>query len=609
MAYEFVDDTPAFEFEDSPSTAERIAANPLTRFAMAAGAPVLGALEWLPKQLGGEAIAENNRILRQMIARGESDLPSSLKALGTAADIGGSVLSPAFLKLAKALPAATSIKGLLGQGALVGGVGGATTTTGSAELADKLIPTALGVGVGGVLTPAAAGLTRGLGNILAPAASTQAAERGFAKVLSKAAKQEAPEVADILASQQPGKSLETMAQVTAGFRRPELAALQREVATFDPTAHLRNLEAQELLRKASVSKLNRESELVKAPIAERMNAVNAALVNLPKKAAQARGSAAQSVDDVRRLQRATDIARGYDIAGIPTLGAGQRPVIGTGLTQASGLVGRGERAIQDAAEESMRQGATARVAENLVGSFEARGLKPLTVDTFLPKLESVMEKTGNRSNKPLRLAIRDLTQRLQRAANPDGTIPLEEIHTLRKTGINEIIETIAKQRDPKISKQAIESEFIGLKSTLDDLVESAGGKGWKQYLADYSAARRKIEAPLEKLDAMKEIERLGASEARRLLGGEFAWSNVNLLNPVVSATNALMRALEGQAGQNVSRAGARLTLPENTQRLGQLMQQYQANPYGLLGDVVRMQGGAISPVIPYSETQMRGFLD
>lgn len=609
MAYEFVDESPAYEFVDTPEItgAERLAANPLIRFAMAAGSPVLGAAEWLPGG-AGEYFAKSNQTLKEMIKKGESDLPKSAQYLGTAADIGGSVLSPFFLKLAKALPAAKSAGELMKQGALVGGVGGATATTGSADVQDKLLATGIGAGTGAVATPLVVGAARALGNIAAPSLMDSAAERGFAKITSKAAKGEAEDVAGMLAAQQPGSSLETMAQVTAGLRRPELAALQKQALTFDPTSQLRNLEAQEALRKSAVSKLAQDTDPARRLALDEANRLSRAMVSLPQKAEQARAGAAQSVEDVRRLQRATDIATGYAIAGLPTIGSGQRPVIGSGLTQAAGLAQRGEQAVQQAAEQSLRQGATANVAENLVGSWQQRGLRPLTADSIAAKIDSIKTKPENVTNDQLRLILNRVSNSIKRATRPDGTIDADSLYTLRKTGINDTLKRIAGE-DKDLAKRLAAGDIQDLKKSIDEAIESAGGKGWKQYLSDYAAARDKIEAPLRKLESMDEIAALGAPEVQRLLGGEFNWTNINLLNPVVSTVNAAMRALEGQAGQNVSRAGARLVLPENTQRLGQLMQQYQANPYGVLGDVTRYQGGAIQQGMPEINTRYRGLLD
>ena len=64
-----------------------------------------------------------------------------------------------------------------------------------------------------------------------------------------------------------------------------------------------------------------------------------------------------------------------------------------------------------------------------------------------------------------------------------------------------------------------------------------------------------------------------------------------LISAPISIMNAFLRGTEGIAGERVNRAGAKLMLPENSQRLGQLMQQQKANPFGLLGDFTRNQGG------------------
>lgn len=105
------------------TTAEDIAANPVTRFALSSGRPVLALGEFLPDALGGGAIRRNNQQLDEIIKRGREGQSDAMQAAGTVADVAGTVLSPAMLKVAKVLAPAKEAGYLAktGMGAVTGG--------------------------------------------------------------------------------------------------------------------------------------------------------------------------------------------------------------------------------------------------------------------------------------------------------------------------------------------------------------------------------------------------------------------------------------------------------------------------------------------------------
>lgn len=579
---------PTSQQKPESSLVSKIAANPLTRFAMAAGSPVMGAAEWLPGA-AGEFFAENNRNLKNIIKEGEQAQPDWLNMAGTGADIAGTVMSPAFLKLGKAFQAAKTIPELMATGAVVGAAGGATTPLGTSDLRSKMEATGMGSAVGSVANPAVAGVVRGVGNMFAPMFSKNAADRGAARIMGKASGDDAPLIAATLASGTRESPFETAAQTIAPMVRPQVSALQKEWSDRLPQDFVRNEAIQEAFRKAGVKQLGIDTEPARSSAMAGANRMTQAITGTGQKATQYADDAERAVQDVRRLERAGSMAQGYDIAGVPTLGAGQRPVIGTGLTQASSLAKTADKGMDAAAEESLKAGAKARVAENLLGTWEQRGLKPLTAENIIGHINSVKLETGNKSNDTLRLVLTRLEKALDRAKNPDGTIPVEELYTMRKTGISDTIDRMAGE-NKDLAKRLSAGELGDIKKYLDDAIEKAGGKGWKKYLSDYATARGKIESPLERMEASKLMESKGIPEVMRILN-ENRLTAPGLIDKAVSITNAALRATEGVAGEHVNRAGARLMLPEGSQNLGRLMQRQQANPYGLLGDLTRNQGG------------------
>lgn len=131
--------------------AENIAGHPVTRLALGAASPFLGAAQVASEAVGATGVSERLKHLEEMKRRGMGAMGA-----GDTDVIGGvgTMASPAFLGLARALPAARTVAGRVGQGTLVGGVAGATAPVSDAGVdywATKGGQTILGLGVGAAI--------------------------------------------------------------------------------------------------------------------------------------------------------------------------------------------------------------------------------------------------------------------------------------------------------------------------------------------------------------------------------------------------------------------------------------------------------------------------
>src|SRR3990167_7686379 len=91
----------------SPDIAERIAGHPVTRFALGAASPFLGAVQFGAELLGSQAVTEHLKQLEEMKKRGMGE-DAGIDFAG----IAGIILSPAVLGAMK-IPAAASVLGRL----------------------------------------------------------------------------------------------------------------------------------------------------------------------------------------------------------------------------------------------------------------------------------------------------------------------------------------------------------------------------------------------------------------------------------------------------------------------------------------------------------------
>ncbi len=151
----------------APSGVEALAGNAVTRFALGAASPVLGAAQLLANvspvmRMGGlhDKINEHLQQLEQIKNAGMN---------GTGAEgtdfigIGGAMLNPAGFVAAKALPVMSNLGGRMAQGAGFGAAMGATTPVVTDDFAGtKAIQTGAGAAIGGAV-PAAVAAIKGLG--------------------------------------------------------------------------------------------------------------------------------------------------------------------------------------------------------------------------------------------------------------------------------------------------------------------------------------------------------------------------------------------------------------------------------------------------------------
>lgn len=142
--------------QQEASTADKIAAFPLTRFAIGAAKPVLGAVQAAANLTPyGGAVNDHLATLEEMTQRGDK---TKWGTGGDVADFAGQVLSPINVAAAKLLPVAGGIFSQAGKGAALGAAGAATAPVLDRKEQEsywetKGADTALGAALGGVATP------------------------------------------------------------------------------------------------------------------------------------------------------------------------------------------------------------------------------------------------------------------------------------------------------------------------------------------------------------------------------------------------------------------------------------------------------------------------
>lgn len=410
------------------------------------------------------------------------------------------------------MPEATTVGQKLIQKA-VQATGGAVTGAASSGLInpeDAETGALIGAAVPTVVAPVAKGLTN-LGGKVYDLATGKTAEVQAGKLAREMA---GKTINEIRAANGAAPIDITTAQATAGINNDVWQAFLDVVQGKDKNAvfsALKTKQAQDQFNtlaslagganqaeaKGSREATNKLLNLVTTPLREEnllaANVGKDVIVPLQNEAAAARQTAAEKVQDVRRFtaagERAGQMATGNVVErGLPTSTAR--------YTYPGELVGAADKVATQSAAESLASGEAARIAEQKVANLKAQGLNPLDVSGVTGKLRRLATAPGTRADpvqvkvlSSIENQIRDLAER------NGGIIDANDLYQIRKTGINDTIEAELRSGglDPSTQSKRIADMLGQVRPLVDEAIEKAGGKGWKDYLATHAAGMRQIE--------------------------------------------------------------------------------------------------------------------
>jgi hypothetical protein len=121
-------------------------------------------------------------------------------------------------------------------------------------------------------------------------------------------------------------------------------------------------------------------------------------------------------------------------------------------------------------------------------------LPPLNLDRLIASIDEARTQPGARVSQTQQRVLGELRMRLLRAAELNGgTIDAYDLYTIRKEGVNEIIDTLMAGRDPAVSKK-VAADVLGIvRPEIDNAIMRAGGTDWKNYLDTFSMGAKDLE--------------------------------------------------------------------------------------------------------------------
>ena len=146
----------------------------------------------------------------------------------------------------------------------------------------------------------------------------------------------------------------------------------------------------------------------------------------------------------------------------------------------------------EAADRAAVAGEEARSAAEIAANLREQGLAPLDISGVVNRLRQQAFDAANVSPDRANVFSAFANALERRAAQFGGVIDATGLHLARRE-MGQFVANTLKGSDPQSIRLGT-SQLIGeAQPLIDDAIEAAGGKGWKDYLAAFSQGMRKAE--------------------------------------------------------------------------------------------------------------------
>lgn len=361
-----------------------------------------------------------------------------------------------------------------------------------------------------VIAKGAGKVAEGVSNVLGKVADLrQIPTQKAAKIAREAvAGGELDEVLNALRNAKPGQT-PAQAIADAGLNQPTVQALLKNVATRDPKFFTDLLNTQDF---ATVNKLSQlaggetatasRNTLANAKAAlnamtgpEREMALNRAnlgkaVAQYEKEAGKLSADAAAKVQEVRDLISAGKAADAY--AKLQVIKQGL-PTSTARYTYANELAEKAFGEWSDkAAQASLDLGQGARFAKDAATTLRKFGIQPIQGDVLAQRIVGIADNPAFAGNDILAGAVRNVADDIAKWTSSGGVVDARALDAIRKNSVNAAIEKLRPGMDATSQKRLAAEVLSDIKPILVDAIEGAGGKGYRQYLENYSKGMQKI---------------------------------------------------------------------------------------------------------------------
>jgi hypothetical protein len=199
--------------------------------------------------------------------------------------------------------------------------------------------------------------------------------------------------------------------------------------------------------------------------------------------------AAAKVQDVRRLINAGNLA---EASARLDLIKRNLPVGLTKYTYKGDLARMADEWASKAADASLDLGQGARFAQSAADSLREAGIKPLKGEAIIGQIRGVLNNPEFAGNDLLSGAAKNIANDIAQWTKNGGIIDARALDAIRKNSINATVQQLRPGVDATTQRNLAAKVTSEIKPTLINAIEAAGGKGYREYLDEFSKGMQKI---------------------------------------------------------------------------------------------------------------------
>ena len=199
--------------------------------------------------------------------------------------------------------------------------------------------------------------------------------------------------------------------------------------------------------------------------------------------------AAAKVEDVRRLINAGNLA---EASARLDLIKRNLPVGLTKYTYKGDLARMADEWASKAADASLDLGQGARFAQSAADSLREAGIKPLKGNEIVAQIRGVLNNPEFAGNDLLSGAAKNIANDIAQWTKNGGIIDARALDAIRKNSINATVQQLRPGVDATTQRNLAAKVTSEIKPTLINAIEAAGGKGYREYLDEFSKGMQKI---------------------------------------------------------------------------------------------------------------------
>ena len=351
------------------------------------------------------------------------------------------------------------------------------------------------------------------------------------------------------------------------FNEDESVKALSRLAGGENAAEVRSVAEKAKAALTSITTPSREAALDRANLGK-------AVADYEAQAGMLSSEAAAKVADVRRLIAAGDLA---EAAGRLELIKKGIPVGFTKYTYKGDLAQMADNWASKAAQASLDLGQGAKFAQGAADALRSVGIKPIEGASLSRSISSIANNPRFAGDDVLVGAVKNVADDIARWTNNGGVVDAVALDAIRKNSVNAAIQKLRPGIDAT-SQRNLASKVLGdIRPIIIDAIEESGGKGYRQYLADYTKgmekiAERKLTGEALKLwktnkdGFVRLVQNESPEEVERILGpGKY--------NIASELADSSMNVLRDQANKRLTQLSVGEQVSEGKTALSQLLKQ------------------------------------